>query len=65
MLPRDIFIKCDYVWHRNIANTFLSLKSGSSYIEAITQENQTLIQLEPRVSNNVSSVIVSVSLALQ
>lgn len=34
MLPRDIFTKCDYVWHRNSANTFLSLSSGSNYTGA-------------------------------
>lgn len=31
MLPRDIFIKCDYVWHGNSANTFLSLNSIKLY----------------------------------
>lgn len=34
MLPRDIFTKCDYVWHRNSANTFLSLNSRSNYAGA-------------------------------
>lgn len=29
MLPRDTLIKCDYVLHRNSANIFLSLNSGS------------------------------------
>lgn len=50
----------------NQDQAILEQVQGSPWVdEELHRKNQTLIQLEFRASNNVSSVIVSVSLALQ